>query len=241
MLQNHTDQNMIKKGIHTVSLLFFCSLLLAQNKSDSLAVNFHLEFNKLPLELHKNYISTSKDTLTIETFRCYISNIQIQYEDNAVFTQKDSYHLLDLDNPNSFQIPITRKNHKLISKITFNIGIDSTTNNAGAMAGDLDPVKGMYWAWQSGYINMKIEGKSSSCNTRKKEFQFHLGGYIKPYYAMRKVELNFNKNSNDNVSIGIDLKEFFSNIKLAQTNSVMTPGKPAMVLADVSVKMFHLE
>ena len=230
---------MIKKGIHIVFLFLFCFQGNSQSKNDSLAVNFHLEFSKLPLELHKNYISTSKDTLTIETFRCYISNIQIQYEDNTVFTQKGSYHLLDLENPNSFQIPITRKNHKLISKITFNIGIDSLTNTSGAMAGDLDPIKGMYWAWQSGYINMKIEGKSPSCNTRKNEFQFHLGGYMKPYYAMRKVELNYN--SNNNINIGIDLKDFFSNIKLSQTNSVMTPGKPAMVLADVSVKMFHLE
>ena len=232
---------MIKKGIHIVFLFLFCFQVNSQSKNDSLAVNFHLEFNKFPLKLNKKYVSASKDTLTIETFRCYISNIQIQYDDNSVFTQKESYHLLDLENPNSFQIPITKKSDKLISKITFNIGIDSLTNTSGAMAGDLDPIKGMYWAWQSGYINMKIEGKSSSCKTRKNEFQFHLGGYMKPYYAMRKVELNFNKNSNNNVNIGIDLKEFFSNIKLAQTNSIMTAGKPAMVLADVSVKMFHLE
>ena len=232
---------MIKKGIHTVFLLLFCSVLLAQNKSDSLAVNFYLKFNKLPLELHKNYVSTSKDTLTIETFRCYISNIQIQYNDNSVFTQKNSYHLLDLDNPNSFQIPITRKNDKLISKITFNIGIDSTTNNAGAMAGDLDPVKGMYWAWQSGYINMKIEGKSSSCKTRNNEFQFHLGGYLQPNYAMRRMKFGVDKKADTDINIGIDLNAFFSNVNLKQINSVMIPGKAAMELANDSVKMFHLE
>lgn len=230
---------MTKKGIHSVSLLFFCFSLLAQNKSDSLAVNFHLVFNKLPLELNKKYVSASKDTLIVEAFRCYISKIQIQYEDNTVFTQKDSNHLLDSDHPNSFQIPITKKDDKLISKIIFNIGIDSLTNTAGAMAGDLDPVKGMYWAWQSGYINMKIEGKSSSCNTRKNEFQFHIGGYLQPYYAMRKIEIN--GNINGNINIAIDLKSFFSTIKLAQINSVMIPGKLAMELADNSVKMFQLE
>ena len=232
---------MNKRGIYIVSLLFFCFTLLAQNKSDSLAVNFHLEFNKLPLELSKKYVSASKDTLTIETFRCYISNIQIQYNDNSVFTQKDSYHLLDLDNPNSFQIPITKKSDKLISKITFNIGIDSLTNTSGARAGDLDPIKGMYWAWQSGYINMKIEGKSSSCNTRKNEFQFHVGGYLQPYYAMRKVEINVNHNKNNNVNIRVDLNDFFSNINLKQINSIMIPGKLAIELANLSVKMFHLE
>jgi len=229
---------MIRKGLHIVFLFLFCLQVNSQSKTDYLAVNFHLEFNKLPLELNKKYISKANDTLSIETFRCYISNIQIQYADNSVFTQKDSYHLLDLDNPNSFQIPITKKSDKLISKITFNIGIDSLTNTSGAMAGDLDPVKGMYWAWQSGYINMKIEGKSPSCSTRKNEFQFHIGGYMKPNYAMQKVELNVNKKD---IHIGIDLNNFFSDIQLSKTNSIMIPGKVAMELANISIKMFHTE
>ena len=229
---------MIKKGLHSVFLFLFCFQVHSQS-SDSLAVNFHLEFDKLPLELNKKYISKANDTLSIETFRCYISNIQIQYSDNSVFTQKDSYHLLDLENPNSFKIPITKKNDKLISKITFNIGIDSVTNNSGALTGDLDPIKGMYWAWQSGYVNMKIEGKSSSCKNRKNEFQFHIGGYLQPYYSMRKLEFNFNDNSNGNVNIGIDLNDFFSNINLSQTNSIMIPGKEAMRLANYTTKMFY--
>ncbi len=227
------------KGLHVFFLLSCCFTLLAQNKSDSLAVNFHLEFNKLPLELKKNYVSATNDTLTIETFRCYISNIQIQYKDNSVFSQKESYHLLDFNNSNSFQITITKKSDKLISKITFNIGVDSLSNTAGAMTGDLDPVKGMYWAWQSGYINMKIEGKSSSCKTRKNEFQFHIGGYMKPNYTMRKVEIKVN--STNKINIAIDLKDFFANLFLSKTNSVMIPGKLAMQLADESVKMFRLE
>ena len=232
---------MSKKGLHIVFLLLFCFSLLAQNKSDSLSVNFHLEFDKLPLELNKKYVSANKDTLSITAFKCYVSNIKIQYSDNSSFTQKNSFHLLDFDNPNSFQIPITKKSYKLISKIIFNIGIDSLTNTSGAMTGDLDPIKGMYWAWQSGYINMKIEGRSSSCKTRKNEFQFHLGGYLQPYYAIRKVQINVNGNLNSNINIGIDLKEFFSNIKLAQTNSIMIPGKAAMELANDSIKIFHLE
>ena len=232
---------MIKKVIHLVFLLCSCFQSYSQSDSEWLHLNFNLKFNKLPLELNKNYVSDTKDTLIITTFKCYVSNIQIQYSDNSRFTEQDSHHLLDFDNPNTFQIPITRKIDKLISKITFNIGIDSLTNTAGAMAGDLDPIKGMYWAWQGGYINMKIEGKSPSCKTRKNEFQFHIGGYLPPFYAMRKVEINGNDNSNDKVNIAIDLKDFFSNINLSQTNSVMIPGKTAMELANDSVKMFHLE
>ncbi|MES2411226.1 MAG: MbnP family protein [Bacteroidota bacterium] len=230
---------MNKKGIYIVFFFLFCFQGYSQSKSDSLAVNFHLEFNKLPLESNKKYVSANKDTLTIETFRCYVSNIQIQYDDDSVFNQIDSYHLLDLDNPNSFQIPIGRRSDRLISKIIFDIGIDSLTNTSGAMAGDLDPIKGMYWAWQSGYINTKIEGKSSSCKTRKNEFQFHIGGYLQPYYTMRQMEFELDKKVHNDINIGIDLYSFFSNLELKETNSIMFPGKEANKLANYGTKMFY--
>lgn len=232
---------MTKKGIYILFLFFLCFQIRSQSKTDSLAVNFHLEFNKLPLKLNQKYISNTKDTLTIETFRCYISNIQIQYDDTSLFTQNNSYHLLDFEHPNSFQIPITKKNNKLISNITFTIGIDSLTNTSGAMAGDLDPAKGMYWAWQSGYINMKIEGKSSSCTTRKNEFQFHIGGYLQPYNTLREIKFQLNKKANSDINIGIDLGSFLSNLELKETNSVMIPGKEAMQLANYSTKIFYLQ
>jgi hypothetical protein len=231
---------MNKKGLYIVLLFLFCFQIFSQSENDSLTLNFHPEFDKLPLETNKKYVS-NKDTLTIETFRCYISNIQILYVDNSIFIQNDSYYLLNSDDTNSFKIPLTKTNDKLISKVTFNIGIDSITSNSGALNGSLDPLKGMYWAWQSGYINMKIEGKSSSCKTRNNEFQFHIGGYLQPYYAMRKIEINVNRIINDTLNIAIDLKEYFSNINLTQTNSIMIPGKPAMELADYTIKMFNLQ
>ncbi|MEK8179936.1 MbnP family protein [Flavobacterium buctense] len=222
--------------IVTGILLSFLSF--GQTK-DSLSINFKASFDQFPLELNKQYITSIKDTVSITTFKCYISDIEVQYADKTVFKEKNSHHLLDVENPNSLQIPITEANDKLISKVVFNIGIDSITNTSGALAGDLDPTKGMYWAWQSGYINMKLEGTSQSCKTRKNQFQFHLGGYLQPYYAMRKKVINVNGNSN--INIGIDISIFLAEIHLAQTHSIMIPGKKAMDLADISTKMFYLE
>ena len=227
-----------KKLLFLVLLLLLCFKGTSQNKADSLSLNFNVKFNHEPLSFRKQYITSNKDTVAFETFKCYISSVQIYYSDNSIFTEKDSYHLLDIENPNSLHFPITKANDKIVSKITFNIGIDSTTSTSGALAGDLDPIKGMYWAWQSGYINMKIEGKSSSCKIRKNEFQFHIGGYMEPNYAMRKVEL---ATKNSNTPITIDVAEFFSKIKLSETNSIMIPGKKALELADYSIKMFKIE
>lgn len=230
---------MIRKGIHIAFLFLVCLPCYSQGTKDSLALNFRLEFDKAPLQLNKKYVSAATDTLTIESFRCYISNIEIHYEDQTIFKQKNSYHLLDSANPASFIIPLTQKSNKQIAKITYQIGIDSITNTSGALDGDLDPVKGMYWAWQSGYINMKIEGKSPSCKTHKNEFQFHIGGYLQPYYAMRKMNYALDRSVNDDIYIGIDLFRFFSNIELRETNSIMIPCKEAMKLAHYSTKMFY--
>ncbi|KAB1157702.1 MbnP family protein [Flavobacterium luteum] len=217
---------------------FFFQASFAQKAADSLILKLHLKFGKDDLELGKKYVSTKKDTLQIDVFKFYISNIEIQYSDKKVYNPTNSYHLIDIENSNSLRIPIGYKNNLAIKNVFFNIGIDSTASVSGALEGDLDPTKGMYWAWQSGYINMKIEGKSSSCKTRKNEFQFHIGGYMKPSYAIRKVQLEA---KNQEIDVSIDVSEFFSAIKLSKINSIMIPGKEAMELADYSIKMFKTE
>lgn len=195
-------------------------------------LQFQLKFGNETLVANKKYISANNDTLQVGTFRFYVSEVQIHYSDATVNKLQKQYHLIDFEDIETLKLPIVAS-QKAISKITFNIGIDSTASTSGAMGGDLDPTKGMYWAWQSGYINMKMEGKSRSCKTRKNEFQLHIGGYLKPNYAMRKVEL-----PTSNTNIIVDVSELFSRIKLSRTNSIMIPGTQAMAIADYSVNMF---
>ncbi len=245
-------QSMNKKKLwFIVLLLLLCFRGFSQNKADSLSLNFNIKFNDELLELQKKYVTKNNDTIAVETFKCYISSLQIHFSDNSIFNKKDSYHLLDLENPITLKIPILPLNSKIISKVVFNIGIDSLTNTSGALTADLDPIKGMYWAWQSGYINIKIEGKSSSCHNRNNKFQFHIGGYLKPNYTMRKIEIPIAKNCHPElvegqilkkeIDIAIDLDKFFSEIHLKEINSVMIPGKEAMKIADLSAKIFSTE
>ncbi len=222
---------------------------IAQTVNDSVAIAIDLRWKKDKLELNKSYTSAN-DTLQLSLVKFYISNVAIEYKNGLFYKQKNSFHLIDIENEKSLQFSIP-KNKNPISNVIFNIGIDSTMSVSGALAGDLDPTKGMYWAWQSGYINMKIEGTSSSCKTRKNDFQFHIGGYLNPNYALRNVNINCNNNININVnnnfnlnnkiSLKVDLSKLFETINLAEKNSVMIPGKEAMKIADESVKMFYIE
>ena len=235
----------VSKKIVLGIFLFVFGLSFAKIQQDSVYLKFNLTWNNELLSLNNTYISKS-DTLQLTRLKFYVSAIAIKYTDESTFIQKNSYHLIDIEDANSLIIPVCKKSIKAISKITFCIGIDSLASVSGALSGDLDATKGMYWAWQSGFINIKIEGKSSSCKTRKNEFQFHIGGYLKPNYAIRTVEFLINQ---DNLitpialelAINVDLATFFNSIQLSETNAIMIPGKKAMEIATLATKIFTIK
>lgn len=233
----------MNKSIHIlINLLGIYTTVFAQ-KNDSLKINIQFIFNDAKIELNEKYVSKNNDTLTIESIKFYLSNVALHSKDKTNFKEVNSYHLIDLENSESQTFSIKKDRNKEIESLVFSIGIDSTASVSGALSGALDPSNGMYWAWQSGYINMKIEGKSSSCKSRKNAFHFHVGGYLEPYYAIRTIEIPIEKfqKPKGELNLIIDLAKLFDEIKLSETNSIMIPGKEAIKIADLSTKMFTVE
>ena len=217
--------------------------LNAQNKNDIIVLKVNLQFDTLEFQTHKEYISSQKDTLSFESIRFYLTGFQFIYKDKSIYKEPNSYHLVDFDESESMQLSFKNQEYKEIESIQFNIGVDSLASVSGALEGDLDATKGMYWAWQSGFINMKIEGTSPSCKTRKNKFQFHIGGYLEPFYAMRIIKITIEKfqNPKGELNLIMDLGKLFSEISLKDTNTIMIPGKEAMRIADLSSKIFSIE
>lgn len=229
-------ENMIKTAF--ILILFLFSILgLSQNSQDSLKINFDFVFNNEKLELGKKFISKSNDTLEISSLKFYVSNFNLEF-DNETTLSNNGIFLMDIENKSNL-IVIKLNNEakeKTINKVIFSVGIDSLTNVSGALEGDLDPTKGMYWAWQSGYINFKIEGKSKNCLTPKNKFQFHIGGYLSLFETIRQVSVYPRKKE---VLVMVDVSKLFSEIKLSETNSVMIPGERAVYMANLITKMFY--
>jgi hypothetical protein len=230
----------MKNKFYFLCISFMISVcLFGQSDKDSLNVKINAKWSENLFKLNSSYISKNKDTLKITQLKFYISDFQVMYDDNTVELDKKS-HLIDFEKPNTSFLNIAKNYKKKIKSINFCIGVDSLASVSGALSGDLDPSNGMYWAWQSGYINMKIEGTSSSCKTRKNTFNFHIGGYLKPYKALRKIEIPMNQIQNQ-INLTLDLERFFSEINLKEINSVIIPGNKAMELANLSSKMFYTE
>lgn len=169
--------------------------------------------------------------LQLSTARFYISNISVSDESGNQIDYKKA-HLIDEENEES-KLILVDSDSLQVSKISFLIGTDSLVNTSGVLDGDLDPIKGMYWAWNTGYINFKLEGK-----TKKNEaFEYHVGGYRSPFETVREYEVLTDSN---NIKIEVDLNQFISEAT-PNYHSLMIPGKEAVDLADLFVKCFHVK
>lgn len=175
------------------------------------------------------------DTLTIHTLRFYISKIRFQNPDGEI-TTSDCY-LMDLEYPESMTISDVPMNAKNLS---FLLGTDSLTNVSGILSGPLDPINGMYWAWNSGYINFKLEGTISKPSENKKDFEFHIGGYQQPFPTSRHIDLNLNQLNSNKSIIALNLDTLFNSIDWNSSLNVMTPGIKAFELSNLLQKCFSI-
>lgn len=177
-------------------LVFFLQSAVAQSNSD-LSISFVPVYENTEVTFDETPNQTfGQNQLQVTTFKWYISQIELYQKDQLVYSESNSYHLLDASDPSSLQLLLTDlPKTASFTHIQFNLGIDSLTNVSGAMGGDLDPSKGMYWTWQSDYINFKLEGRADDCPTRNQEFQFHIGGYQHTANTLRKVKLACNDNN----------------------------------------------
>lgn len=205
-----------------------------------LPITFELVYGETPLRIGDNkYTTHSGREIQIQTLRFYISGIELYDGTKLLWKETNSFHLIDASKPNTLQIQFEVPELLHYTTIKFKLGIDSITNVSGAIGGDLDPSKGMYWAWQSGYVNFKLEGISPTCKTRNNEFQFHIGGYAAPYASIQEVTLQ--TTSPERITILTDISKFINPIDLATLNSIMIPCADAVTLSRQAATIFSIK
>jgi hypothetical protein len=233
-------QNYLLKTILTL-LLTLLILCLAQKHIDSLHITIKPNFKGEKLNKDTWFITNNKDSIKLKKIKFYLTNFNVLDTDNKNISIVNSNFLIDAFITETLTINLPNSSNKEITEISFNIGVEEQMNTDGALAGDLDPTKGMYWSWQSGYINFKIEGVSPSCKTRKNKFMFHIGGYEAPFKTTRKVSFKIDSKNKNNIILQLNLDSFFNSIDLKTTNQIMIPGEKAKDLADKLPKLFTVE
>jgi hypothetical protein len=212
--------------------------MLSAQTSSAYTLMFRPVFGNSTLVMNDSLYNSGSDSIRFETLKFYISGIELTDQDKLTWKEEKSFHLIDASDEKSLRISLSNVPAHSFNKIKFNLGIDSTTNVSGAMGGDLDPVKGMYWTWQSGYINFKLEGKSNVCKSGNHEFQFHLGGYQFPFNSLQTITLVLPMDKQSTVVI--DMEKIINAIDFENGSHIMSPGNDAMLLSQKISRIFSV-
>jgi hypothetical protein len=231
------------KSLKFLKLLSLCFAVMMCSASFTGLRSVHVSFDGMfgdqkLLQDKKYYCESKKDSISVSTCRFYISSVQLL--SNGIVQDQLDYKLIDIFDSTKTHIGFLYSSYVPITSIRFNLGIDSTTNMIGVGEGDLDPTSGMYWAWQSGYINMKLEGNSKLCSKDRGEFQYHLGGYAAPNNSLQVIELNLNADADNDVHVNVNVEQFFLRTDMKNLAHVMSPSAKAVELAGHAAKMFSI-
>lgn len=204
-------------------------------------------FNDQNLALNKYYALNSNDSITISTFKFYISNIKIK---NAVtgawFSVPNSYYLFDQTKAgsglNSFALANIPAGE--YSEIMFYTGVDSITNSSEVIAyaiPALSPTNDMIWAWHTGYIFYKLEGdyKNANQTTKKGSYYYNVGSYStlsKQSFLLTK-NLIVNKKQTSQLLLHANAAKLFTGtntIDVNETNTVDQTGDTYKLMQNYS-------
>lgn len=235
--------------------------------SGRLKINFDNVVDNQQLILNEIiYKNKSNEDFVVTKFNYFISNIRLTKNDGTIYTipQDSSYFLIQEDEKATQVITLNGIPTGEYKAVEFMVGVDSLRNTAPLekRKGVLDPGgsstdDGMYWAWNSGYIFLKLEGISSLGNPVNGKFYYHIGlfgGYNeRTVNNTRSVKLDFTnektsvgKDSIPEISILVDVQKVFdgpgTSLKIEEYNSIMG-GQPikAQEVANNYAHMFTLD
>ncbi|MBX2931149.1 MAG: hypothetical protein KF781_04270 [Chitinophagaceae bacterium] len=220
----------------------FCNAVFAQENT---VIKLVHKVGNQPLQLFTEvYTNQWNEPFTVNRFRYYIADLTIEYANGKKsYTYQKPYHLVMEDDTTTKALLLNKSLYKITS-IRFLLGIDSVKNTSGVQTDDLDPMKGMFWTWNTGYIYAKLEGQSDSSKAPAHYFSYHVGGYKHVENAAREIILPVTINTSSAIKeivIEADILKWFygeNDIKIQQEPICHQPGKLALKLADNYKNMF---
>ena len=137
-------------------------------------------------------------------------------------------------------------------KLQFLLGVDSIRNCSGAQTGALDPMNGMFWTWNSGYIMFKLEGNSTASTADLQRIEHHIGGYKGSDNVATVIHLDFNTTKLLEIKAGAttelvietNLDNYWNgnaSIKIAELPMCMITGEPALKVAKNFTGLFSVK
>lgn len=205
-------------------LLFFCVASLfgchtLRPKQARQELTFEHSFRGKPFALNTPYVTLLGDTVMFTKLKYYISHVNWSGD-------KENYYLVDVEQLTganaTLSFPTNEKNST--SALSFGIGIDSVRNKSGEQKGVLDPLQGMFWTWEDGYVFLKAEGYFSPNSPKRVSFVLHVGkneNYIPLAYPAEREQKN---------TVFVEVEKLFGGFEGAGID-LKHPTKPLSIMA----------
>lgn len=197
-----------------------------------------LTFGDEQLHIQDDVYNIPGTSLKIEVLKFYIAHVTVSGDCDAPSFMLDDYTLLDFFEDTA-HIKIHNPCHiSPATNLSFQLGVDPAIQEAGVQSGDLDPMRGMYWTWNSGYIHFKLELKDTASSRPDGQTILHIGGYQANLSTIQRVQCkNF---STDNNRLCFDIKPLLDYCQSHGIHKVMSPGQEAVQLAEIIAHSFFL-
>lgn len=194
------------------------------------------------LDSGKLYTTSLGEDFRVKVFSYYFSNAYLIAESGTRVPLLPKYNLIEAikgDFQQQFNIP----NDKYVA-IEFLLGVDSARNVSGIQSGALDPILGMFWEWNTGYIMAKLEGVTDVIPAGY--FAYHTGGFREPYNSLRTIKIDLEQpltpnGEQRNLVIYADILKWFDGvypISIVEHSAISIVGEDAMKIADNYTHMF---
>ena len=183
--------------------------------------------NRMPIE-------TGKDII-VDRFSFYISHLKFYGQGTLIHENTEPLLIHVCENPQKVSIPVH------CDSIAFTLGIDSVIQEKGPLKGNLDPIHGFYWTWQSGYIHLKFEGhllNDEKLKETQMPFTLHLGGYRGENQCI--IARGFSRKTGCN-TLRFYLDTLLESEVFLNKPSVMSPGPQARKMAEIITDAIKLE
>ena len=174
-----------------------------------------INWNGLKFELDNTYQLNDSTALRISQFKFYV---QADPKKGG-----QAIYLVDAAERSSWQ---WETQHEALQ-----IGVSPALQTSGVFIGALDPINGMYWAWNTGFIAVKCVGEILELkNGLTQKFEYHLGAYQEPFTCITTL-------SGNGTTLSCDLQAWFSSILATEITewNIMQPSKESKVLFDLFV------
>ncbi len=229
----------------TAMACFVQAVAFAQSKQQEVQVKFVNIANGKKIVLQDSaYQNAFGEAYQLTRLKYYISNLRLQADKNG--SAEPSVYLIDAAQDDGVVVKVRQGTYK---RLTFTLGVDSIYNCSGAQEGALDPLNGMFWSWNSGYVFFKMEGYSAASTADLQRIEHHIGGYLGAHKASVEIELNFDKplllagNAQPLIEVTLDLDKYWkgkNDLTIASNALIMTPGPLAIRSAENFAGMFSV-